>query len=326
MRKALAQNPNLLRTLIGMGLTLIFLLAYAVYGATIDTEVYIYESESNESEVVLENVEKYYDSDENRTIWTWDADLNGTNLTWVNVSGEMLSIGSTVSISNAAGLYSHPDLGNPDAEEFSCSESCKQLEEHTVNITSDVTGIIALTDPDPALRGKGSLYADSLEEATDKAQGIIYTNFESTLVRITVIESGNREVSPTISLTQVNEELGEVKQFEIDAATEFMWALAAVIGCFVMVLGPSFIIYWAAQAKQKKLDVKLEAAKSDLDVDSEDKTDANLDSIDELQKAQNDELVEEKLDDKTSNITYNIQNISIHDSVVIDSNISSGDE
>ena len=95
MRKALAQNPNLLRTLIGMGLTLIFLLAYAVYGATIDTEVYLYESESNESEVVLENVEKYYDSDENRTVWTWDADLNGTNLTWVNVSGEMLSIGST---------------------------------------------------------------------------------------------------------------------------------------------------------------------------------------------------------------------------------------
>ena len=265
MRKALAQNPNLLRTLIGMGLTLIFLLAYAVYGATIDTEVYIYESESNESEVVLENVEKYYDSEENRTIWTWDAGLKGTNLTWVNVSGEMLSIGSTVSISNAAGLYSHPDLGNPDAEEFSCSESCKQLEEHTVNITSDVTGIIALTDPDPALRGKGSLYADSLDEATDKAQSIIKTNFESTLVRITVIESGNREVSPTISLTQVNEELGEVKQFEVDAATEFMWALAAVIGCFVMVLGPSFIIYWAAQAKQKKLDVKLEAAKSSLE-------------------------------------------------------------
>ena len=171
------------------------MLAYAVYGATIDTEVYIYESESNESEVALENVEKYYDSEGNRTIWTWDADLNGTNLTWVNVSGEMLSIGSTVSISNAAGLYSHPDLGNPDAEEFSCSESCKQLEEHTVNITSDVTGIIALTDPDPALRGKGSLYADSLDEATDKAQGIIYTNFNSTLVRITVIESGNGKLA-----------------------------------------------------------------------------------------------------------------------------------
>ena len=55
MRKALAQNPNLLRTLIGMGLTLIFLLAYAVYGATIETEVYIYESNSIESQVSLES-------------------------------------------------------------------------------------------------------------------------------------------------------------------------------------------------------------------------------------------------------------------------------
>ena len=54
-----------------------------------------------------------------------------------------------------------------------------------------------------------------------------------------------------VTLTQVNEELGGVEQFEIDAATEFMWALAAVIGCFSMILVPSFTVYWAAQAKQK---------------------------------------------------------------------------
>ena len=265
MRKALAQNPNLLRTLIGMGLTLIFLLAYAVYGATINTEVYIYESDSTESQVSLDNVDKYYDSQGNQTIWTWDANLNGKNLTWVNVSGEMLSIGSTIAISNTIGLYSHPDLGNPDAEEFSCSESCLQLEEHSVEITEDETAIIALTDPDPALRGKGSLYADSLDEAISKAHRIIDTNFNSTMVRITVIESGNRDVSPTISLTQVNEELGEVKHFEIDAATEFMWALAAVIGCFGMILVPSFTIYFAARAKQKKLELKLETAQKSLE-------------------------------------------------------------
>ena len=265
MRKALAQNPNLLRTLIGMGLTLIFLLAYAVYGATIDTEVYIYDSESNETQVNLENVDKFYDSEQNRTIWTWDADLNGINLTWINVSGEMLSMGSTLSISNSAGIFSHPDLGNPDAEEFSCSELCKQLEEHTVNISEDVTGIISLTDPDPALRGKGSLFADSLNDAKEEAAEIVSTNFEPTAVRITVIESGNREVSPSISLTQVNEELGTVKQFEIDAATEFMWALAAVIGCFGMILVPSFTIYFAARAKQKKLELKLETAQKSLE-------------------------------------------------------------
>jgi len=268
MRKALAQNPNLLRTLIGMGLTLIFLLAYAVYGATIDTEVYIYESTSTESQVTLENVEKYYDSNENRTIWTWDTNLNGTNLTWINLTGEMLSDGSTISISNANGIYSHPDLGNPDAVEFSCFQSCMKKEEHTVNITGDISGIIALTNPDPALRGKGSLFADSLEEATDKAAKILSTNFEPTSVRITVIEDGNRDVNPSIMLTQVNEELGEVKQFEIDAATEFIWALAAVIGCFGMILVPSFTIYFAARAKQRKLELNLESAQLSLEEES----------------------------------------------------------
>ncbi len=265
MRKALAQNPNLLRTLIGMGLTLIFLLAYAVYGATIDTEVYIYESDSTESQVVLGEEDRFYDDDGNRTIWTWDANLNGINLTWVNLSGEMLSIGSTISISNSAGLYSHPDLGNPDADDFSCSDSCKKADDHTINITSDTTAIISLTDPDPALRGKGSLFADSLEEAESKSSKILSTNFTPTSVRITVIEQGNRDVAPTVTLTQVNEELGDVKQFEIDAATEFMWALAAVIGCFGMILVPSFTVYFAAQAKQKKLELKLQNAQSVLE-------------------------------------------------------------
>ena len=265
MRKALAQNPNLLRTLIGMGLTLIFLLAYAVYGATIDTKVYMYESDSTETQVALDSPNRYYDSDANRTFWTWDANLNVVNLTWVNLSGEMLSIGSTISISNAEGLYSHPDLGDPEAEDFSCSDSCLKLEEHTINITKKLDGIVSLTDPDPALRGKGSIFADSLGEAKEESSRILSTEFESTSIRITVIEDGNREVSPSIILTQVNEELGEVKQFEIDAATEFVWALAAVIGCFGMVLVPSFTIYFAAQAKQKKLELKLEAAQNSLE-------------------------------------------------------------
>lgn len=265
MRKALAQNPNLLRTLIGMGLTLIFLLAYAVYGATIETEVYIYESDSVESEIVLGTEDRFYDADDNRTIWTWDANLNGINLTWVNLSGEMLSIGSTISISNAAGLYSHPDLGNPDADDFSCSESCKKKEDHTMNITSKSTQIISLTDPNPALRGKGSLFANSLDEAKEKSHEVLATNFTPTSVRITVIEQGDRDVAPTVTLTQVNEELGSVEQFEIDAATEFMWALAAVIGCFGMILVPSFTVYWAAQAKQKNLELKLQKAQTSLE-------------------------------------------------------------
>ena len=265
MRKALAQNPNLLRTLIGMGLTLIFLLAYAVYGATIDTEVYIYNSTATEESVSLEEPRKYYDVDSNTTTWTWDAALNPMNLTWVNLTAVSLSADSTLAISNTAGLYSHPDLGDDDAEDFSCSESCRKKNEHKVNSTGEVTEIVALTNPDPAIRGKGSVYADSLEEAREKSSQIMRNEFNSSLVRITVEEDGNRTVSPTINLAQVNEELTSVERFEVDTATEFLWALAAVIGCFSMVLVPSFTVYFAARAKQKKLELKLESAKLNLE-------------------------------------------------------------
>ena len=265
MRKALAQNPNLLRTIIGMGLTLIFLLAYAVYGATMDTEVYIYHSDSEQTEIELDDVEKYYDENSNQTTWTWDAELNGVNLTWINLTADSLSSGSVISISNAAGFYGHPDLGNPDADEFSCANSCVKSEEHRVNMSGESTSIITLTDPDPALRGTSSLTADSLKDATSKAKEIIETNFEPTSIRITIIEDGNRTVNPSVSLTQVNEQYSGIEQFELDTATEFIWALAAVIGCFSLVLVPSFTVYFAARAKQKRLEVKLELTKISIE-------------------------------------------------------------
>tara|TARA_B100000424_G_scaffold271516_1_gene274604 strand:- start:188 stop:1018 length:831 start_codon:yes stop_codon:yes gene_type:complete len=265
MRKALAQNPNLLRTLIGLGLTLILLLAYAVYGATINTEIYVYESNSNETVVSLDDAERYYSPDDNTTTWTWDADLNGVNLTWVNLTVVSLSSGSIIAISNGEGLYSHPDLGNPDADDFSCTESCKKRIEHRTNSTGESTSIISLTNPDPAIRGKGSVYADSQEEASKKATKILNSTFEPTKVRITIIEEGNRTVNPSVELTQVNESLYNVEMFEVDAATEFLWALAAVIGCFSMVLVPSFTVYFAARAKQKKTELKLESARINIE-------------------------------------------------------------
>ena len=320
MRKALAQNPNLLRTLMGMGLTLIILLGYAVYGATIDTEYFIYRSDSNETEVILDEPGYYFDEDSNSTTWTWDANLNGENLTWINVSASSLSDGSTMTISNAAGIYSHPDLGDATAEEFSCTDSCRQRNEHSTEANDGYAEIISLTDPDPAKRGTGTVYADSLEEATGKATDIIETQFEPSSVRITVTENGNRSVSPFVTLTHVNENLSEIKPFEIDTATEFVWALAAVIGCFSLVLIPSFTVYFAARAKQKKVELKLDAAKAELD--SEPSPEEMYSLSDEAHNIDN----KESVDQKPVNITYNIQNIAIQDSVLVDSNISSESE
>ena len=138
----------------------------------------------------------------------------------------------------------------------SCSESCKKDVDHTINISSESTEIIALTDPNPALRGKALCLQIQSMKLLEKSDEILSTNFTQTSVRITVIEQGNRDVAPTVTLTQVNEELGDVEQFEIDAATEFMWALAAVIGCFGMILYHLFTVYWAAQANRKKIGVE----------------------------------------------------------------------
>ena len=77
MKKALAQNPNLLRTLIGLSMTLIFMLSYAVYGATVSPSVYIYKTQPsvdiyNASEAD-QDVLRTYDADDNTTTWAWQV-------------------------------------------------------------------------------------------------------------------------------------------------------------------------------------------------------------------------------------------------------------
>lgn len=62
----------------------------------------------------------------------------------------------------------------------------------------------------------------------------------------------------------VNEEFESIAVFSVDAATEFLWALAAVVGCFSMVLIPSFTVYFAAKAKENKDQVKLQDSENQV--------------------------------------------------------------
>ena len=92
---------------------------------------------------------------------------------------------------------------------------------------------------------------------------------------VEIIEKGNKSTSPNVILTTVNEDFEEIEVFSVDAGTEFLWAVAAVVGCFSMILIPSFTVYFAARAKERKNELKLEQAEKQVDesVDSED--DAN---------------------------------------------------
>lgn len=276
MRKALAQNPNLLRTLVGLSVTLIFMLSYAVYGATVSPSVYIYQTEAtvdtyNASEAD-EEVQRFYNDDENTTTWSWQINANDRNLTWVNITATELSDGAILRVTNIAKLYSHEllgntyDLQNPLEEEFSCADLCDHDTNH--ERTAEDGGTIefhALTSVDPARRSNGSVFAADLAEAEEKSRAAIDYRHSPSIVRIEIIEQGNRSTEPSVSAETVNEEFLSVEVFSVDAGTEFLWALAAVVGCFSMVLIPSFTVYFAARAKEKRDEAKLQLAQAKVE-------------------------------------------------------------
>ncbi len=266
MQKALAQNPNLLRTLLGLSFTLIFMLAYAVYGATISPSYYLYTTETETT--VNENVEpvKLYDDDTNETNWRWTFTADGDNLTWVNVTAGGLSKSAVVKLTNSAGLYSHSKLGDPDAEGFACEDSCYLNNTH--EIISENGGddaIISMTTTDPGRRNNGTVYAKSLDEAESKAREIVEYFHTPAVIIVEIIEAGNKSTAPSVSLVTVNEDFADISVFSVDAGTEFLWAVAAVVGCFSMILIPSFTVYFAARAKERKNELKLQKAEQVVD-------------------------------------------------------------
>lgn len=276
MKKALAQNPNLLRTLIGLSLTLIFMLSYAVYGATVSPSVYIYQTEPSVNEYSAssadEEVQRSYDADDNTTTWAWQVIADDANLTWVNVTATELSSGAVLKVTNVAKLYSHELLGstytleNPLEEEFSCADLCDHTETHErISEDGGTVEFYALTSVDPARRSNGSVFASDIVEAEEKARAAIQYTHTPSILRIEIIESGNRTTEPSISVKTTNEAFGSIAVFSVDATTEFLWALAAVVGCFSMVLIPSFTVYFAARAKEKRDEAKLSLAQKEVE-------------------------------------------------------------
>ena len=258
MRKALAQNPNLLRTLLGLSFTLILLLTYAVYGATVSPDYYVYQNETTETNHDTTGFEREYNEDKNETTWRWYFNVESSNLTWVNLSANSLSSGSHIELSNGAGLWSHPSLGVVDARDFSCAVNCVQSTNHEKYEENGFASIISLTSTDPARRTSGSVAATSLEQAYVNARSAVEYDHTPSVVMAVVVEQGNRSTSPSIEFSSVNEELINVEQFSVDAVTEFAWAMAAVIGCFTMVLIPSFTVFFAARARDSRKQSQLE--------------------------------------------------------------------
>ena len=76
MKKSLAKNPNMLRTMIGTGLVLVLILSYAVYSNTLDSEYYGYKT-TNESEII-----DLQSNEEDTADWYF---ISRDAITWINV-------------------------------------------------------------------------------------------------------------------------------------------------------------------------------------------------------------------------------------------------
>ena len=282
MRKALAQNPNLLRTLLGLSLTLIFLLSYAVYANTISTSYYTYTTTSYEHVDGQVDLERAWDSEANVTIWTANVTIDRYNLTWVEVSAYDLVEHALLRVQDAAGLFTHPMLGDAEASGFSCMVDCTLEVETELQAYDGTASFLGLATKDPAARSNGTVVSASLEEAWDDAAALVSTRHGSNVLRITIEEHGERSTAPNLEVRTVNEELTSVEPFSVDVASEFVWALTAVFACFSLVLFPAFAAYAVARRREKRNETLLAAAQlSDEAVD--DGLTSKTDDVDEAE-------------------------------------------
>ena len=265
MRKALAQNPNLLRTLLGLSFTLIFMLSYAVYANTIDTAYYTYTTDATTSIQTSDegmSFERDYDEASSITTWSSNVTIDRNNLTWVNVTAQDLAPGATLTVLDAAGLWTHSLLGVEDARDFSCAEDCQLNSTTTLDEVEGFASFYGLAVTDPGARSNGTVVAESQAEAERMAAEIVENRHGSAVLRVTIIEPGNRSTTPALNIEMVNEELGEVIPFSVDVASEFVWALTAVFACFSIVLLPAFAIYAVSRRRERANEATLAEAEA----------------------------------------------------------------
>ena len=269
------QNPNMIRTLLILSFSLIFLLGYAVYGATSNSGYYLYFSEQEETNPELVPVGIHPLVQNGKTVWIWEFNSETSNLTWINVSVSGLSNESTLKVTNVGGnFWSHPELGNAYESGVNCADKVKQEKEfvwvavdcqvgdsHVMNLHNGEGEFVGFTHPDPAIRDGGTVRAEDFKSALQVVDDVFNNTHESGYWQISIETNGNHsEITPNVSVKYINEKVVNLELFKINTATEMMWSLAALIGCFMVLLVPAFMIYYFSQQSNKKERKEVEIA------------------------------------------------------------------
>ena len=246
--------------MIGLGLTLIVILSYAVYGATMDSSYYLYHTSNEQVDHVT--ADQGLSNENSSQSWTFSTNRATT---WLNISIAGVDQGDVIAVGVSDGVwYHHEMLGDENADRFSCHQIqdggfeeynvCTESQEHSVTVehAGNVT-IRGIVSPELPMGGLGSLYANSLDDAEAEAANLIATHNGTRIWTITLqsVDSIHPdEFSPYVQST--SHELENVEPFKIDPVTEMLWSISALIGCFGIALVIPLSIYFAARAKERR--------------------------------------------------------------------------
>tara|TARA_B110000003_G_scaffold175691_1_gene175188 strand:+ start:1909 stop:2721 length:813 start_codon:yes stop_codon:yes gene_type:complete len=255
MEKSMSRNPNMLRTLIGLGLVLILILGYAVHSNTVDSEYYLYETSNSESDLELIQLEN------NMSEWYV---VTNSAITWINTSVDGAPQGSILKL-DASGVdwYHTPSLGQ-DQKDYNCKEfapdyvnlieTCIKGPFHEINL-DEQNNLIGLVSLDLPIGGLGSVQADTQAEANETAENIVDDSTRIITWKISIIDSNGEIISSLgidVNSTVTTHDLISVEEFKLDPIQESIYSLATLVGCFTLLLILPMIAYFSAVYKEKR--------------------------------------------------------------------------
>lgn len=258
MRRALSQNPNMLRTIIGLGLTLVLILSYAVYSATLDSAFYLAETS---------NVESSLDIIEDSSNGTYSFETS-SSISWLNISIDNSPVGTTLQVSSLGGVWwHHPELGSnvgdtpfqcfaPDTSDYEgLVENCDESSTHSIDVDNQTEEFRGILSKDLPLSGSWAFVANNDSEANQIANDTIADSILPRTWTIQMFDEDGLLVNTSgmgITVSIVEHDILDVSPYRIDPVTEMIWGMTALIGCFGIVLILPTSLYLAASAKSKK--------------------------------------------------------------------------
>jgi hypothetical protein len=255
MEKSMSRNPNMLRTLIGLGLVLIIILGYAVHSNTVDSEYYLFETSNSDNNLELIQLE------DNMSEWYV---VTNSAITWINTTVDGAPHDSFLKL-DASGVdwYHTPSLGQNE-KNFNCKEfapdyvnlieTCVKGPFHEINL-NEQNKMIGLVSLDLPIGGLGSVQADNLAEANTTVQELVDDNSRIITWKVSIIDSDGTILSSQgieVTSTITTHEFISVEEFKLDPIQESIYSFATLVGCFTLLLILPMIAYLSAVYKEKR--------------------------------------------------------------------------